>query len=74
MSEWKTIETAPKDGTDVLIAGPEFGKGPAFYLAVAGFHHDYWREEEYGDNYYQPTHWMPLPAPPDRKDADHAPD
>lgn len=64
MSEWQPIETAPKDGTMVLIWRKlEKGIGGDFPAHAAV---DEWR----GNSWYrtrpgqQPTHWMPLPSPP----------
>lgn len=70
MSEWQPIETAPKDGTQVLITD---GTG---LCAVASWE-DYaaelydgvgWRDAGDmgwgGTVYHAPTHWMPLPSPP----------
>lgn len=60
MSEWKPIETAPKDGM-VLVAGFwDDGRswrdiGHCDHLGVVGR----W------DYNLEPTHWMPLPEPPD---------
>lgn len=57
---WQPIETAPKDGTEVLLfAG--FDMGICF-----------WREDEtmtgwtwgLGKRFLNPSHWMPLPPPP----------
>lgn len=77
MSEWKPIETAPKDGTDILIAqaGCErVYKGGWATQAETG--HGAWRVS---DNFWSEaegaflsikltddfaTHWMPIPAPP----------
>ena len=68
--QWQPIETAPRDGTEVLIVVPHNGKGP-----VAGVMLGYVCEDD-GDWYdssenarwagpvYAPTHWMPLPEPP----------
>jgi hypothetical protein len=60
MSEWQPIETAPKDGTKILTAS---GRD----LSVRE-----WGENEDGDSVWLPrirgvfpTHWMPLPTPPD---------
>ena len=65
---WRPIESAPKDGTDVLvclsdtvaIAHWSKGLGGSGWLDDSGAgHHDYW-------NYVgliSPTHWRPLPAP-----------
>lgn len=63
---WMPIESAPKDGTRVLI-----WQGEAY---VAWFEREYawvshggaWISERYrSDTYeYAPTHWQPLPKPP----------
>lgn len=71
MSEWQPIETAPKDGTEVLVwalwIDPDtdsFGSGSTFHKAridkwVRGA---WWRTKQ--SPHMQPTHWMPLPEPP----------
>lgn len=60
--EWQPWETAPKDGTPFL-AGWSFGgleaMQPAKWMQghfVHTWDHDILRGE--------PSHWMPLPAPP----------
>lgn len=63
MSEWQSIETAPKDGTRILAAsdGHVFGviawggKRPPCWKSRAAFGESLWGS---------PTHWMPLPEPP----------
>lgn len=60
--KWEPIETAPKDGTPVLVH--ECGD-----VVIA-----YWKQsigkwigprDSYGDaDYMQPDAWMPLPEPP----------
>ena len=66
-SPWMDIETAPKDGTDIIVYRPTqtFGE----HIPKVGI--DYWMtEKSYGPCWAksnadcQPTHWMPLPAPP----------
>jgi hypothetical protein len=40
--EWQPIETAPKDGTDILVAGINFGEvGKGYHIVVAQ-----WCEDE----------------------------
>lgn len=62
MSEWQTIENAPKDGTEVLITAHGV-------FAVAAYS-DYAGWRDMGDIGWggmtecAPTHWMPIPSPP----------
>lgn len=68
MMEWQPIDTAPKDGTRILVYD-------AFYagrIAVCQFD-SYFEWVERGADYatevwglgeMSPTHWMPLPEPP----------
>jgi hypothetical protein len=57
---WRPIETAPKDGREVLI----FVGG--YY--IGGVVVAEWREgsgwSDWDADLWNPTHWMPLPAPP----------
>lgn len=58
MSEWQEIETAPKDGTEILAWNGET------CLCVV-FHDGAWVENyDYAELVEIPTHWMPLPKPP----------
>jgi hypothetical protein len=65
--EWREIDSAPKDGTPILIAQGDD-------LAVAWFDTEYvwlrpggaWISDyNRSDTYeYDPTHWLPLPTAP----------
>lgn len=72
---WQPIETAPTDGTEILICGGTIkadsyeGDGWPFRgVAIVTRDDDSWRgeHEETYDNWYrhEPTHWRPLPSPP----------
>lgn len=67
MTEWRPINTAPKDGTPVLI----FEGGSGDTDIVVAVYEDQWLPEyrwrgTYGDGdaAWNPTHWMPLPKAP----------
>lgn len=76
--EWQQIETAPRDGSQVLLYGLWAGEvsGPIIDPRVDigfwnGGESDYagtdWWQIVTGDAYacwLKPTHWMPLPEPP----------
>jgi hypothetical protein len=68
--QWQPIETAPKDGEIIILFADvpwririgycDSGSGKAHSIPQGSTLHD------------QPTHWMPLPTPPqkDQNDAD----
>ena len=64
--QWQPIETAPEDGTRVLLfeAGRKVCIGE--YVPAHSRHRGWclegWRNF-YG-HFFNPTHWMPLPLPP----------
>jgi hypothetical protein len=69
MSEWQPIETAPKDGTRFIagVAGTEdvaicSRHDPGGAARNPRHHYECWLVEFSGR--HQPTHWMPMPAPP----------
>jgi hypothetical protein len=64
-SHWKPISAAPKDGTELLLSGPEHGVGPGWYMAVGCFAEGAWREDaEDESELIYPAWWMPLPPAP----------
>ncbi len=56
MNSWQPIKTAPKDGTRILVVGSESNQ-----VRVDLWKQKLWWLSRQSD---QPTHWMPLPAPP----------
>ena len=69
MIVWQSIESAPLDGTEVLVWGNDC-------YAVAHWDSDVkqWRDfgefgwgGMHGDDGNQPTHWSPLTPPPAKK-------
>jgi len=80
-TEWRTIESAPKDGTRILIArrGDKVGMDEIeitewFVIEQSHFEHiegNLYRKVQddpymaWNDNGHRATHWMPLPKPPE---------
>jgi hypothetical protein len=71
MSEWQPIDTAPKDGSNVLvcIAGLTGSQGEAFWYQGDEYASGWitWDGANHTRTFYTtpPTHWMPLPEPPE---------
>lgn len=58
--EWQPIETAPRDGTRILVVS-----GGWHDVAYVGWNDDDGEPVWFnGDVPVQASHWMPLPAPP----------
>ena len=73
MSTWQPIETAPPSYTFVIVAEPvnapdeplRYAVGEARYIDGEGW---YWVNCDPSDSWGRqlfPSHWMPLPAPPE---------
>lgn len=56
--KWQPIETAPRDGTEILLYSETYG------IDVAHFHKGKWRTTAGQCDIEYPTHWLPLPAAP----------
>ena len=63
--EWQPIETAPRDGTEVIVFTGG-GVVTAWHSVNTGMwpHDCEFTEDGEACNVGLPTHWMPLPAPP----------
>ena len=80
-SQWQPIETAPKDGTEIIgygvVAGEINGPDDAPRLAAIrwsggrtdwpGHHWDVCATDAYSA-WMSATHWMPLPTPPEQNE------
>lgn len=67
MSEWKPIDTAPRDGSWILGWRDTFIQDQieVWRLATYNKNPDMWLNAADSNDYdQQPTHWMPLPEPP----------
>ncbi len=71
--EWRPIDSAPTDGTEILLAaGPaSLGDGALLWKYGIGFYTKYKSSRLLWDWCwgFQPTHWMPLPQPPAESSA-----
>lgn len=54
---WRPMESAPMDGTSVLLLHPGSSSTVGWFTAGK------WRDES--SLKLEPTHWMPIPAPPE---------
>lgn len=65
---WRTIESAPRDGTEILVSGNNYGEqDEGRHQTISAWKNGCWVEisqwnEESKLTYL--THWMPLPPPP----------
>lgn len=66
MLDWKPIETAPKDGTPILVYDPNPWLDPYSVITVSWDTQRKCWSEITGELYaiYYPTHWMELPEKP----------
>lgn len=70
ISEWQPIETAPKDGTQVLLYEVDEDGLEIIFVGEYQSSRDEdcygskWTCTEYDAFNHYPTHWMPLPKAP----------
>ena len=74
---WQPIETAPRDGTEVLVCRVYEGGQARYAVAYNYDDGNGWRDMgDLGwagmtnDDDNRPTHWMPLPEPPVNKSGE----
>jgi hypothetical protein len=64
MNDWQPIETAPKDGTRVLLCEADQPSEVALGWYLEGAWRDFGDTGCNGFEDYAPTHWMPVPMKP----------
>jgi len=62
MSEWQPIETAPRDGTRIILFRPNWVESMAIGFYYASY--EQWTVIYAGVEFCDVTHWMPLPESP----------
>lgn len=69
--DWQPIETAPKDGSRVLLVRAGIDESAFVGSWSLWSNKDYWTPDHWVDDARNldlierpPTHWMPLPDPP----------
>lgn len=75
MSEWRSIESAPRDGTPMLCYLPKPRLQSVGHFSIGTCKQtlnsrDMWvfGGSVFGFDAGKPTHWMPLPAPPEQEE------
>ena len=68
MAGWQPIETAPKNGTEILGYTEEVGALVLYWDSMTG-ERDHW-SDGMSFSFWKPTHWMPLPAAPGPADGE----
>lgn len=68
-SQWQPIETAPKDGREVILFWPYITQegyvtAGHWQKTFAPGVDDYWYSSSVNSGATPPTHWQPLPPPP----------
>ena len=75
MTDWQPIETAPKDGTKILLGGTQYPNTEQDITRIGRWYHTGYSVPDNGTFILDvgnntriegtfPTHWMPLPEPP----------
>lgn len=64
-SPWQPIETAPTDGTVVLVLCGDLASRDFSDTVFLVYYNEHWCDNTDAlPLYTEPTHWMPLPEPP----------
>lgn len=62
---WRGMESAPKDGRELLLSGPypEYTNIKGRWVDIGTWWQDHWTIADMADR-TAPTAWQPLPSPP----------
>lgn len=63
--KWQPIKTAPRDETEILLADPSGSFEVGYWYADGWVSWEGLPDAEPDWIYWEPTHWMPLPEPPE---------
>src|SRR6185369_14959711 len=76
---WRSMDSAPKDGTIVLLGAVgkptvighwEIETGEVLIAADKPYWHPFDHSRwDYESEWFEPTHWQPLPPPPETEDG-----
>lgn len=76
---WEPIETAPNDGAEILCCDARTGERRVairkLFFEKSG-RYEWFRDDEHCPGHtwsLEPTHWMPLPSPPNIQRPDEEP-
>lgn len=72
MSEWLPIESAPRDGTRIIVLDISGLIAIARSTPCGRRHSDEWSADGRIIMRPSPTHWMPLPTPPQSSASDQS--
>ena len=65
--QWRTMDSAPMDGTYIMVWRPNEGDGRhEAHVGIDCYLYSSWYHSR---RYQQPTHWQPLPSPPGENDG-----
>jgi hypothetical protein len=72
VNDWQPIETAPKDGSIIMLYGEYMNTyncaGKVFSFGYYFFSQKQWMcypSHNEATDHIEPTHWQPLPEPPE---------
>lgn len=67
---WQSIDTAPRDGTNILLVNHKGNMAVGLWIGK-GYDTGWWlrggnKPDTFFNFHHGPSHWMPLPPAPDK--------